>query len=165
MKINYLKGDATVPQGSPDEHKIIVHNCNNVGAWGAGFVMAISKKWASPEAYYRRWAYVGKCPLSKVPFQLGQIQVVQVEKDISVCNLVGQSGCGHLNMLPPVRYQSIHEGLIRLRLRLESAGDKVSIHMPYLGAGLSGGHWPTIWKIIDGVFGNIDYPVNVYEWE
>ena len=53
MQINYLKGDATVPAG--DGPKVIVHICNDVGAWGKGFVLAISKRWPTAERDYRKW--------------------------------------------------------------------------------------------------------------
>lgn len=55
--LNYVKGDATSPQG--DGTKAIVHVCNNIGAWGAGFVMAISRRWPEPEAAYREWYFAG----------------------------------------------------------------------------------------------------------
>ena len=41
--INYLTRDATAPTAIGN--KIIVHICNDIGAWGKGFVMALSKKW------------------------------------------------------------------------------------------------------------------------
>ncbi len=50
--INYVKGDATSPIG--DGVKLIVHVCNDIGAWGAGFVLALSKKWITPEKQYKR---------------------------------------------------------------------------------------------------------------
>ena len=53
MPINYLEGDATQPIGNGP--KIIVHVCNDIGGWGKGFVVAISKRWKEPEAEYRRW--------------------------------------------------------------------------------------------------------------
>ena len=40
-EINYLKGDATQPHSQGT--KIIVHVCNDLGGWGKGFVLAISK--------------------------------------------------------------------------------------------------------------------------
>ena len=39
--IKYVVGDATAPQG--ESKKIICHICNDLGAWGAGFVLALSK--------------------------------------------------------------------------------------------------------------------------
>ena len=53
MDINYLNGDATNPTGNGN--KIIVHICNDIGGWGKGFVMAISKRWKQPEHQYREW--------------------------------------------------------------------------------------------------------------
>nr|WP_218025660.1 hypothetical protein [Capsulimonas corticalis] len=47
MSITYTIGDATDPPR--DEPGIIVHVCNDIGAWGKGFVMAISKRWKQPE--------------------------------------------------------------------------------------------------------------------
>lgn len=51
-QISYLKGDATnlVIPGN----KIIVHICNDIGAWGKGFVLAVSKRWSESEkgGYY-----------------------------------------------------------------------------------------------------------------
>ncbi|WP_253732040.1 hypothetical protein [Listeria monocytogenes] len=42
-QITYLKGDATNPMAKGN--KIIAHICNDVGGWGKGFVLAISRKW------------------------------------------------------------------------------------------------------------------------
>ena len=41
ISINYLKGDATEPTKKP---AIICHVCNDIGGWGRGFVLALSKK-------------------------------------------------------------------------------------------------------------------------
>lgn len=56
--INYLKGDATNPEISGN--KIIAHICNDVGGWGKGFVVAVSKRWKEPELSYREWYKSGE---------------------------------------------------------------------------------------------------------
>ena len=38
--IAYVQGDATQPQGTGA--RIIVHICNDIGGWGAGFVLVHS---------------------------------------------------------------------------------------------------------------------------
>lgn len=43
--IAYRVGDATQPVG--DGPKILVHVCNDIGAWGRGFVVALSRRWAN----------------------------------------------------------------------------------------------------------------------
>ena len=82
-KINYVIGDATAPQG--DGLKIICHVCNTFGAWGAGFVMALSNKWFKPEQFYR----------NKTEYNLGEVELVRVEDDIVVANMIGQEGIGY----------------------------------------------------------------------
>jgi hypothetical protein len=63
------------------------HIVNDVGAWGAGFVLALSRKWKLPETEYRKWAN-NKLPDDK--FQLGEVQFMQVEEEIAVANMLAQ---------------------------------------------------------------------------
>jgi O-acetyl-ADP-ribose deacetylase (regulator of RNase III) len=79
--IHYVRGDATRPQG--EGTKIIVHCCNTVGAWGRGFVLALSRRWLSPERAYRLWHRDGETRViinhtnkvinSSVKFALGEV--------------------------------------------------------------------------------------------
>lgn len=87
--ITYLKGDATVLQ--VEGNKIIAHICNDIGGWGKGFVLAISKKWSAPEKNYRAWYKDG----SQNDFVLGSSQIIQVTKDTFVANMIGQQGLKH----------------------------------------------------------------------
>jgi O-acetyl-ADP-ribose deacetylase (regulator of RNase III) len=82
MDIKYVKGDATQPIGQGN--KIIFHVCNDVGGWGKGFIMAISKRWKVPEIKYREWRKDGQ------NFELGEVQFVQAEPTIWIANLIGQ---------------------------------------------------------------------------
>ena len=54
MSLNFIIGDATQPVG--EGTKIIVHVCNDIGGWGRGFVVALSKRWPEPERRYRAWS-------------------------------------------------------------------------------------------------------------
>jgi hypothetical protein len=88
-KITYLKGDATRPQASPDENIILAHICNDVGVWGRGFVLAISKRWKEPEWQYRAWA------AREAEFDgliLGSVQFVEVCRGWYVANMIAQRG-------------------------------------------------------------------------
>lgn len=51
--INYIVGDATDPK--VEGNKIIAHVCNDIGAWGRGFVLTLSRKFPEAERSYRRW--------------------------------------------------------------------------------------------------------------
>src|SRR4051794_40231059 len=84
--IKYLIGDATQPQAKGN--KVIAHVCNDLGGWGKGFVLAVSKRWDEPEAGYRAWHR----DRSKNDFGLGAVQLVPVEPYIWVANMVAQRG-------------------------------------------------------------------------
>jgi O-acetyl-ADP-ribose deacetylase (regulator of RNase III) len=83
-----VKGDATAPQA--EGNKIIVHVCNDLGGWGKGFVVAISRRWPEPERQYRQW-HRGR---ASHDFGLGAVQLVAVQPDLWVANMVAQHGCG-----------------------------------------------------------------------
>ena len=134
-KINYIKGDATNPVG--DGKKIICHICNNYGAWGAGFVLALSKKWSYPEEYYK----------AMKNYVLGNVVVLQVENDIYVANMIAQHGIKpDANGKPPIRYDALKASLSKVnKIAVEM---NATVHMPKIGAGLAGGDWNTIERII-----------------
>jgi len=155
--ITYLKGDATNPIA--EGNKFIVHICNSVGGWGRGFVLSLSRKWKQPEAEYRKWAQ-GK--LDYKPFKLGQVQFVKVEKDIVVANMIGQHDIRPHNGIPPIRYGAVDECLKKVaELALKY---KASVHLPYLmGAGLAGGDWNEIEKLIVKNLCEKDIDVYIYD--
>ncbi len=141
--IQYVIGDATQPQGVGA--KIIVHVTNDIGAWGKGFVVALSRRFREPEREFRRWA-AGELDQ---PYRLGAVQLVQVQPDLWVANLVGQHDIRRKQKpeaLPPVRYAAIREGLRQVAQEAEQ--HHASIHMPRIGAGLAGGDWNIIEQII-----------------
>jgi O-acetyl-ADP-ribose deacetylase (regulator of RNase III) len=139
-KINYIIGDATDPKVIGN--KIIVHICNDIGGWGKGFVMAISKRWKEPEKRYREGF------ASKDNFFLGEIQFVKVEEDIWIANLIGQHKVNRdKNGNAPIRYDAIKIGLEKLALF--SKQYNASVHMPRIGCGLAGGTWDKIDPIIE----------------
>ncbi|MGA9998110.1 MAG: macro domain-containing protein [Pyrinomonadaceae bacterium] len=158
-KIEYRIGDATEPQGTG--MKIITHCVNDVGAWGAGFVLALSQRWREPERKYRLWHQAGE--LDGVPFALGQVQFIKVASDIFVANLIGQRGIRHRgdHGLSPVRYEAMRQGLARVRQHAMTL--KASVHMPRIGAGLAGGDWREIEQIICDELAAHDLAVTVYD--
>jgi hypothetical protein len=162
MNIKYTKGDATMPLASGP--KVILHCCNDEGAWGAGFVLALSKRWKEPEEQYLRW-FTGALPIDGArisgPFGLGQIQTVRVEPDIGVCNLIGQHGTGP-GVRPPIRYDAVYEGL-DLLAKLGMNVENLSIHCPRFGSGLAGGNWNIIEQLIFITLIKADIPITVYD--
>ncbi|SDI68508.1 O-acetyl-ADP-ribose deacetylase (regulator of RNase III), contains Macro domain [Chryseobacterium jejuense] len=155
--IHYLKGDATVPQAKGI--KIIAHICNDLGGWGKGFVLAVSKRWEAPEKEYRNWHRFR----SENHFGLGEIQIVQVEKYIYVANMIGQKGMKTGSNGVPVRYEAIEKCLETLAK--EAIELDASIHMPRIGCGLAGGKWEQIEPIIERTLLNKNVEVYVYDFD
>jgi len=157
-EIIYLKGDATSPQASGI--KIITHVCNDIGGWGKGFVLAISKRWAEPEKAYRKWHH----NRAKNDFALGNIQIVQAEQYIYVANMIGQRGTkvGRSTGVP-VRYDAIESCLEKLSVEAKALG--ASVHMPRIGCGLAGGKWDQIEPLIKKSLLKKDIDVYVYDFE
>lgn len=151
--IHYIKGDATKPTIAGN--KIITHICNDIGAWGAGFVLAISKRWKMPEIKYKEWAK------SKDKFVLGNVQYVQVEKDILIANMIGQKGIKNINNIAPIRYDAVK--ICLLKVSKVAKENNATIHMPRIGCGLAGGDWNEIEKIITETLIEKDIDVYVYD--
>jgi O-acetyl-ADP-ribose deacetylase (regulator of RNase III) len=152
--LNYVEGDATRPQG--DGPKLILHICNNIGAWGAGFVLALSRRWPEPEREYRAWH------ASDRDFGLGRIQQVQVEDDIWVVNMVAQHGIRSPTNPKPIQYFELKKCLQRVAGFASKYG--VSVHMPRIGCGLAGGDWKVIEEIIKETLIDGGVKVTVYDF-
>ncbi len=155
MSIKYLVGDATNLKTLGN--KVVVHCCNDIGAWGKGFVLAISKRWPKAELAYRDW-YKNR---ANNDFALGSVQLVQVEQDIWIANLIGQNGIRSKSNLVPIRYDAIEQGLEQVASF--ALINNASIHMPRIGCGLAGGNWQNISTIIDKTLINKRVSVTVYD--
>lgn len=154
--IAFHKGDATTPIG--DGAKIICHICNDIGGWGKGFVMAISKRWPEPEAQYRVWYEQGE----SAGFRLGAIQVVDVAPELSVANLIAQRDIHSKDGIPPIRYDALRECLTALAQH--AATRHASVHMPRIGCGLAGGSWPEVEAVVSETLLAAEVAVHVYDF-
>jgi O-acetyl-ADP-ribose deacetylase (regulator of RNase III) len=155
MSINYIIGDATQPFG--EGPKIIVHVCNDIGGWGRGFVVALSKRWPEPEQRYREW-HRGE---AEIPFALGEVQFVGVSDALWVANLIGQRDVRMVAGVPPVRYEAIRKGL--RRVAEEARRLEASVHMPRICCGLAGGKWEEVGKIVEVELAKSGVSVTVYD--
>lgn len=158
MPLRYTTGDATRPTG--EGPKVICHVCNDIGGWGAGFVVALSKRWPQPEQRYRAW-HSGRSE-GDGAFTLGAVQFVPVGPDLTVANMIAQRGIRRgASGAPPLRYDAVRTALGRVAdFALKNSA---SVHMPRIGAGLAGGDWAHIEKIIDDELGRRTVDATVYD--
>jgi len=154
-EITYLRGDATAPQGKGV--KVIAHVCNDLGGWGKGFVLAVSRRWPQPEADYRRWHR----ERAHNDFGLGAVQFVQVGERLWVANMVGQRGIRTGSKGVPVRYPAIGTALGHVADRAERL--RASVHMPRIGCGLAGGTWSRVEPLITAHLVERGVAVTVYD--
>jgi O-acetyl-ADP-ribose deacetylase (regulator of RNase III) len=148
MKITYLNGDATKPQGESPV-KIITHICNDKGYWASGFVVALSERWKEPEQAYRA---------QKGNYILGDVIFVEVEDNVFVANMIAQHGIKSENNISPIRYGALETCLEKVDEFAKLVhGD---VHMPRIGTVRAGGKWEVIVKIIRKT---ISVDVTVYD--
>ena len=153
--IQYIIGDATAPAGH--EPSIIAHVCNDVGAWGRGFVLDISKRWPEPQAQYRAW-YEQRATND---FRLGAVQLVRVADELWVANLIAQHNIVPRDNVPPIRYDALRQALEKLAA--DARHKRAQVHMPRIGCGLAGGTWELVQPIIEQTLCRSDIPVFVYD--
>jgi O-acetyl-ADP-ribose deacetylase (regulator of RNase III) len=155
--IKYLNGDATNPSSSGPN--VIAHICNDIGGWGKGFVLAITKRWPEPETQYRQW-FANR---ESNDFALGGVQFVEVDTKMWVANMIAQHKIKRGNDgVPPIRYDAVKSCLGLLAQF--ATNHQATIHMPRIGCGLAGGTWDEIEPLIEQTCGVAQVPVFVYDF-
>lgn len=157
-EIKYVVGDATLPIMCENEKSIIVHCCNTLGAWGAGFVIPLAKHYPLVKDSYKKYIHSGNV-------RLGDVDEVKVTDNIYIENLIGQSFLypsqmeKYLVIIKPLK-----RDLKKIITLFEGINETYSIHMPRIGCGLAGGDWNIIENIIKRTFIN-KANVNVYVYD
>ncbi len=130
------KGDiTTVTEG------IVVHGCNAQGRMGSGVAKAVRATW--PQAYdvYRR-TYVDE------GLETGDIPYVFITPKLMVVNAITQNyyGYGGKRYLS---YRALKSAMFNINYIAKKLGGFKQLHFPLIGAGLAGGDWNKIEKIIE----------------
>ena len=144
MPIETKTGDATAVARTSKNGVIIAHIVNCKGAWGGGFVLALSKMSPIPEAAYRAWH---KQCQGDIP--LGETQFVEVTTGKFVANMCAQKSVDRKADGPClIDYPALERCLRVTFLRALRLG--YQIHIPAgMGSGLAGGDKAKILEIID----------------
>lgn len=160
MSLHELNGDATHPIQT-EGNQLLAHVVNDRGGWGSGFVLAVSKRWPQAERDYRTWAKAGRTGAEfSTPFQLGEVLISKVGKDLSVAHMLAQHGYIGSGNSTPLSYEALAQSL--RKLAAIAAAQEASIHMPRIGAGRGGGDWSQIKRIIEREVGHL--PVYIYTY-
>lgn len=151
--IEYNTGDATRPTNT---RSVIMHCCNDIGAWGSGFVLALNDTFdiGPRETYYN--AIENGEGGGSVSFWRDP------NSTLIVANIIGQ----HRTIRdeterPPIRYNWLSQG-VRTVCKV-AAQEEYEIACPRLGSGLAGGDWAVISNMIDAISNFYGVKVTVYD--
>lgn len=143
MLITIKQGSATSPRPDSSGGVIIGSLNNDCNAWGAGFVLALDKLSAIPQAAYRALAkdHGGNIPL-------GTTQFVEIQKDLWVANMIAQRGikksAGNDCLIDYEAFKRCLKTTFERAIQLTC-----NVHMPAgIGSGLAGGDKSKIHQII-----------------
>ncbi len=176
-KLTNVVGDVTNPQRTHQNIREIVflpHVCNDLGGWGAGVVLAISKKWKGAEFIYR--AFIAKHGKGKMLSTTGfwNSNENDVNDDIVICNMIAQSGYKSKDNPRPLNYKALVKCMEDVAKQLEFnkliletiVGSEVlhRIHCPKFGSDLAGGNWEFITCLIEDIWLAKGIDVVVYEY-
>lgn len=139
MGLHYYIGNALEPIKKP---ALIIHVCNDIGAWGSGFVIAVSNVSPKPELLYLNWKE--SCKDGYLP--LGKTQSIQIDDDVYIINMIAQHDVRVINGIPPIRMEALKECLNTVNNLAIIKG--ATIHAPRIGAVRSGGNWHDIEKLM-----------------
>ncbi len=153
--INYVQGNLF--RLIPNDRKICLPHCvNDLGLWGSGYVVPLGRAYPEAKQEYIEWS-------EKDDFQLGQTQFVWCDDErVCVANMIGQHNVGTpKDGVPPIRYDAIRKCLVDVALTC--LHHNMEIHAPKFGAGLAGGDWNEIEKIIEEELCSKGLSVTIYE--
>lgn len=152
--IIYKQGDAT--QINPNKNTFILHVCNNIGKWGAGFTKAIDKQWQKPKTDYLDFVYnkkregftpndlLGNCVFTYIPNPHAKTWVC-------IVNMIAQNGVKSKNNTQPINYYALELCLKDFKRQFNNSikHDIEVVQMPRIGCGLAGGEWNKIEPLIN----------------
>lgn len=136
--------------------QIIAHQVNCQGYMGKGIALQIRNKYPIVYQEYRKkvepFLREGKESLL-----LGTIQFVKVEEDKWICNLFSQNKIGYNKVFTD--YDALRTAFLRLK-RVAAKRNKTIAIPKYIGCGLGGGDWATVYAILTNIF---DEELTLYE--
>lgn len=139
-KIHYVRGNATKLRG--EGLKIVAQIVNDkTPRWGAGFALAVRRKWPFVQRQFEDWASEGNNNLT-----LGNVHAAEVDENTTLVSLICQHGYGP-SPTPRIRYGALKTCLEQLGRIANQTG--AAIHLPRIGTGQAGGNWEIVEELVD----------------
>jgi O-acetyl-ADP-ribose deacetylase (regulator of RNase III) len=151
-EIKYVNGDV-LSLCAPGPLVVIPHVCNNVGAFGAGFALAVARKYPAAKKAYHAMTLL----------TLGTVGVVPVDpgNGIWIANMIAQDGLPSAKRRVVIDYDALTDCLFQVAAECADLGAEV--HAPKFGCGLAGGKWDRVENIIKQTLTHNRIPVTIYE--
>lgn len=134
-----------------DNFTAIVHGCNCFHTMGSGIAGQISDQFPESQAIDRKTKFGDITKLGKYSHIICEFG--------NIINLYTQFRPGR--EIKPRLYHSIEEGFTLLNHVFQDYDGTIGI--PRIGAGIAGGDWKAIHRIIDGVTDNLN--IMLVEWD
>lgn len=157
MKVKYKQGDIFEGINTIDNHKTLIHVCNNKGGWGKGFVLALSKFNRLPEQVFKNSFK------NNINCSLGNIQNIDITKKLTVVNMIAQNGYKSNTNPVPLDYNALDKCMGIIANNIIFMKEATTIIAPKIGTGLAGGNWELIETLLIKNFTEKGIPVTIYE--
>jgi O-acetyl-ADP-ribose deacetylase (regulator of RNase III) len=143
--IHYIQGDLF-----DTDAEVIAHGCNCKGGFGSGVAGIMARKYPKAKHYYLD-------KHDEEGWKLGDVQFVRQWNGKYIANCATQDAYYPRDRVH-ADYNAIRASMEKVKEFAKSKNMKIAI--PKIGAGLAGGDWNIIEKILNDVFS--DYDVTVY---
>ena len=142
--IKYIIGDATKPEIGCSGIHIIAHCCNDIGQFGAGFVVPLERRYMGLKQAYKSY-------IQNTANPIGSVFLFQINStNLWIANIIGQHDIFPIDGIPPIRYDALKEGFIKTIDTFKS--ECIHFHLPRLGCGLAGGDWNVVENMLNEMF-------------
>jgi len=148
--ITYITGDLfnNLPN---DKDILITHVCNDIPAWGSGFVVPLMAKWPQLKTHH----YLRKSKLGETEFE-------RVSDNIRVANMIAQKGVRGPQYARPLQDDSLVKCMETVALSLCLNEE---IYAPKFGALRAGAKWEEIEVLINKIWISRGIKVTVFCYE
>lgn len=137
MSVEYRTGDVL---DCPERPLVLVHVVNDIGAWGAGFTRALTRRIPAAETAFRAWARRGD------NYRLGST-LVSAHEGVFVAHLCVQHGIG--TGIQRLDVAALKVAFREVTLFLDVSSPAITVAMPRIGCGLAGGTWAQVEPLVN----------------